>query len=102
MCICFVQKQSFGGQDAMNKTFAVGVDGSISASDEEAQLFVRESRMPNILERLKDPNYSKDEVTRLVTVEIALLVQEMSEYEYDSTLGFKLKSCSAQIKALQG
>jgi hypothetical protein len=85
----------------MNRTFVVAVDGSLSVSEQETRPSGRESRIPNILERLKDPNFSAHEVTRLVTEEIALLVQEMREDAYDSTLAFKLKSCSTQIKALR-
>jgi hypothetical protein len=84
----------------MNNTFAVGVDGSISASDKETRPSERESRIPNILEMIKDPNCSPGKVTRLVTEQIALLVQEMSAYEDDSALEFKLKRCSAQIEGL--
>jgi hypothetical protein len=84
----------------MNKTFAVGVDGSISASDPEIRPSERESRIPNILEMIKDPNCSTGKVTQLVTEQIALLVQEMSAYEDDSALALKLKRCSAQIEGL--
>jgi hypothetical protein len=85
----------------MTKTFEVGVDGSISGSDHQDRPFVRESRMPEILEGFKDQNFSAAKITRLITEEVALLVQEMSGYdENDPTSAFKLKKNIAQIEAM--
>lgn len=49
----------------MTKTFAIGVDGSIPASDQWACPPVRESRIPDTPATLKQPKFSAAEVTRL-------------------------------------
>jgi hypothetical protein len=86
----------------MTKTFEVGVDGSISASGQNPRVAVRESRMPEILEALKAPKFSASKLTRLITEEIALLVNEMSACdEHDPNSTVRIRSCCAQIESLQ-
>jgi hypothetical protein len=86
----------------MTKVFAVAADGSISASDEQARPPVaRESRIPDILEKLRGPKFSAAEVARFVAEEIVLLVQEMSRCADDPAATFKQNNCRVQIEALR-
>jgi hypothetical protein len=67
----------------------------------QKQIPNRESKLPEILDIIKDPNFSVSEITRLITVEMTLIAQDMRTYESDRAAGFKLKNCTGQIKALR-
>ena len=76
--------------------FALNVDASISALHRAMQLPQRESRMPKILRRLKDENFSASEVSRVTGQEIALLAKETQEYDHDPTQVRWLKTFPAE------
>src|SRR5271163_1189925 len=61
----------------------------------------RESKLPEILDKIKDPNVSAAEVTRLIAVEMALITQDMRTCESDGAAVSKLKSYTEQIRALR-
>src|SRR5271170_4874018 len=61
----------------------------------------RESKLPEILDKIKDPKVSLAEVTRLIAVEMTLITQDMRTCESEAAAVFKLKSCMAQIRALR-
>src|SRR5271168_984539 len=61
----------------------------------------RESKLPEILDKIKDPKVSVAEVTRLIAVEMTLITQDMRTCESEGAAVFKLKSCMAQIRALR-
>lgn len=84
----------------IKKVFVVNANDSISVSEGKPGAPKRDSRMPEILKTLEAANFSAAEVRQLLAEEVALLVKEMSEYESDATPAFGVKSCAAQIKAL--
>ena len=61
----------------------------------------RESKLPEILDKIKDPNVSVAAVIRLIAVEMTVITQDMQTCESEATAVFKLKSCMAQIRALR-
>jgi hypothetical protein len=61
----------------------------------------RHTNLPDLKEKLNDPNFPVHELSRLISLEIISLSQEMSECENDPALQFKMKSFDLQIKALR-
>jgi hypothetical protein len=84
----------------IKKVFVVNANDSISVSEGKPGAPKRDSKMPEILKTIEGANFSAAEVRHLLAKEVALLVKEMSEYEYDGTLASRVKSCTAQINAL--
>jgi hypothetical protein len=60
-----------------------------------------ESKLQEILDKIKDPNYSVVEVTHLIAVEMILIVQDMQTCERDGAAAFRRESYMAQIGALR-
>jgi hypothetical protein len=86
--------------NGMIKVFVVNANDAISVLEGEPGAPKRESKMPEILKKLEGPSFSTGKVRHLIAEEVALLVEEMSEYESDGTPASRVKSCTAQIKAL--
>ena len=76
--------------------FVLNVDASISALHRAMQRPQRESRMPKILRRLKDENFSVSEVSLVISQEIALRAKETQEYDHDPTQERRLTKSAAE------
>ena len=76
--------------------FVLNVDASISVMHREVQLPQRESRMPKILNRLKDDNFSASEIWLFMSRAIALLAKQTQEYDHDPTQKRRLKTSPAE------
>ena len=66
----------------MTKVFVVNADDSISVLQREPETPQRESRLPEILKQLEDPNFSAVEVSDLISQEIALVSLEIQKCEH--------------------
>lgn len=64
-----------------------------------SQASPRKSEMPEILLRIKDPNRSVDEITRLIQVEMTLIIQEMRACDSDGA-AYRKRSLMGQLRAL--
>ncbi len=80
----------------------IAADGSVSASQQERchDPSRRESRLPEIREKIADASSPASEIMRLIHEELVLVIQEMVEYETDAAAAPKLKSCVGQVTAL--
>ncbi len=80
------------------QTARVPVDGSVSYVPKKAPN--RESNLPEVVEKFNDPNSSIADVIRLIKVEMALVIQDISACAGDGpAAAFKLKNYSAQFKS---
>jgi hypothetical protein len=59
-----------------------------------------QSKLPEILDKIKDPKVPSAEIIRLIAHEMALINQDMRLCETDGAAGFKLKICTERIRAL--
>jgi len=60
----------------------------------------RESKLGEILAKMKDPDVPAAEVTRLIAVELALIIQDMQNCESGAAGALRLRSCMGQVRAL--
>jgi len=88
----------------MTVTFVVTADGSVSVTKQQPEQDPpsRESLLPEITEKLKDPNYSISEINRLVCGEFALLAQEMTIYGRHNSTASMSRSWRGQLTYLTG
>ena len=82
------------------QTARVPVHGSVPRPFQK-QVPNRESKLPEILDKLKDPNFSLAEVTRLIAAETTLIAQDIRTCESDGAAAFKRKNSMGQITALR-
>lgn len=61
----------------------------------------RQTNLPELKEKLNDVNFPVHELSRLISLELVSLAQEMSEIENDPSQLFKMKSYDIQIKGLR-
>lgn len=61
----------------------------------------RESKLPEIIDKIKDPKVSVAEITRLIAIEMALISQDMQTCERDVDGTVKLKNYMGQLRALR-
>jgi hypothetical protein len=80
----------------------VAADGSVSVSQQERcqDPSGRESRLPEIREKVADASSPAGEIMRLIHEELVLVIQEMVEHEIDAFAAPKLRSCAGQVTAL--
>jgi len=76
--------------------FVLNVDASNNALHRAMQLPQRESRMPKILRRLKDENFSVSDASLVTSPEIAPLAKETQEYDHDPTQERRLTKSTAE------
>lgn len=85
----------------MHEIFLVAADGTVSLSewepDPEPQ---RESRLPAIVEKLGDPQFSAAELQHLILEEKVLVVEEMRKYERRPDGAPKVRYGAQLLKAL--
>jgi len=84
-----------------NKVFRLAPGGSIILPEPTSELSKRKSRLPAIASKFQDTDFSLLEVNRLLCEEVSLLVSGIRQYQRDRNSGFRIKSYSAQIRALQ-
>lgn len=86
----------------MMVNFVVTADGSVTVSRQELRQGRprRESRLPEIQEKIADPNSPAAEIMRLIHQELALVIGEMRHYEHDKSAAPKLRNCAVQVTAL--
>jgi hypothetical protein len=60
-----------------------------------------ESKLPIIVDKIKDSRVTAAEISRLIAVEMALITQHMRSCENDGAAALKLKSYTNQIHALR-
>ncbi|HYL61644.1 MAG TPA: hypothetical protein VE077_03405 [Candidatus Methylomirabilis sp.] len=65
-----------------------------------SQATLGESKLPEIVDKLKDPNCSVDEIVRLIAVQMTLVAQEMRTSGGDGATAFKKKNLMGQLRAL--
>lgn len=80
----------------------VAADGSVSTAQQERCQYPsrRESRLPEIREKVADASSPAIEIMRLIHEELVLVIQEMVEHETDGSAAPKLRSCAGQVTAL--
>ncbi len=61
-----------------------------------------DSFLPTIQEKMKDPNYSANEVLHLIAVELVQLYVETGVHQKNAKAGFILRNIRAQFQALRG
>ncbi len=74
-------------------------DGSVN-QDSNGSLR-RLTVLPELKEKLEDPNFPVHELSRLIALEIISISQQMAECENDPSLQFKMKGYNDQIKGLR-
>ena len=84
----------------MTKVFVVSADDSISVLQREPEAPQRESRLPEILKQLEDPNFSAVKVSDLINEEIALVNMEIRECGHRPIQKSERDNFQATIEAL--
>jgi hypothetical protein len=83
----------------MEEVVTFGEDGTVNQVSKTSVR--RPTNLPELKEKLNDPNFPVHELSRLISLELVSLSQEMSECENDPSLQFKMKSYDLQIKGLR-
>lgn len=83
----------------MTVIFVVAADGSVSRQDARQNPPGRQSRLPEIQEKLADAKFPAAEIVRLILEEFVLVIEEMVECGRDGSAA-RLKSCAGQVTAL--
>src|SRR5208282_3473157 len=78
---------SNGGKTEMMVTFVVAGDGSVSVKTQELQQDPPsgESRLPEIIDKLKDPRTPSAAIRRLALAELLVIAQEMAAEQRNMT-----------------
>jgi hypothetical protein len=76
-----------------------GEDGQVRQNPKSSVR--RPTNLPELKAKLNDPNFPVQELSRLISLELVSLSQEMSECENDPSLQFKMKSYDLQVKSLR-
>jgi len=86
----------------MMVTFVVAGDGSVSVKTQELQQDPPsgESRLPEIIDKLKDPRTPSAAIRRLALAELLVIAQEMAAEQRNMTPALKLKSYRSQLNIL--
>jgi hypothetical protein len=74
-------------------------DGSVT--QDRGRMLRRSTNLPELKEKMNDASYPVHELSRLISLEIVSIAQEMSECENDPSLQFKMKGYNDQIKGLR-
>jgi hypothetical protein len=61
----------------------------------------RHTNLPELKEKLTDINFPVHELSRMISLELISLAQEMNECETDPSLQFRMKSYDLQVKSLR-
>jgi hypothetical protein len=61
----------------------------------------RISNLPELKQKLEDPNFPVHELSRLISLELVSLAQEMADIENDPSMQFKMKGYDLQVKNLR-
>src|SRR4051812_27400333 len=77
----------------------VGQDGNVSYSG--LTKVKRESKLSEIVRKVEDPNVPVAEVSRLITIEIASVLNEQASNFEDPTSQFKQKAYNDMVKSLR-
>ena len=71
-------------------------DGAVSDSKEETRAAERHSKLPEIIEKLKDANYQPAELMRLIAIQMLLLIMGTKLCRNET----ELQACARERKAL--
>jgi hypothetical protein len=84
-----------------NKVFRLAADGSITLPEQPGEMPRCESRLRAIANMFQETDWSLAELNQLITEEILSVISEIKECNRTSNSEFKLKACSAQVRALR-
>jgi hypothetical protein len=84
-----------------NKVFRLAADGSITLPEQPGEMPRRESRLRAIANMFQETDWSVAELNQLITEEILSVISEIKKCKRTSNSEFKLKACSAQVRALR-
>jgi hypothetical protein len=78
------------------RSVVMDADGAVSVSKEETRAAERHSKLPEIIEKLKDPNYQPAELMRLIAIQMLLLIMGTKLCRNET----ELQACARERKAL--